>query len=59
MIKDRNKVYTLIKNVDGKNILCPIYDKISTDLKDVDNREDCFDESVPGRYAGNIKIRPS
>ena len=59
MIKDQKNGYTLIRDDDGNNILCPIHGEASTDIKDVDNREECFDESVTGRYAGNIKIRPS
>lgn len=54
-----NNTYVLVKDANGENILCPIDVKKGLAATAGDENEDCFEEDVAGRYAGNIKIRSS
>lgn len=59
MANKNNDTYVLVREDIGENILCPIVGKKNAAATNVYNTEDCFEENVAGRYAGNIKIRPS
>ena len=59
MAKKVHDTYVLIKDDHGENILCPLNGKEDATVTDLNRSEDCFEADVAGRYAGNIKIRPS
>jgi hypothetical protein len=56
MSQSDNNAYVLVKDTDGERFLCPI----NTTRKfaySVEDLEDCIEEDVIGRYAGNITIK--
>ncbi|MHC4639965.1 MAG: hypothetical protein ACYTBV_21120, partial [Planctomycetota bacterium] len=57
MSSRKSNVYVHKKSKDGQDILCPI-DKFDSSHSIVEeNPEDCVEQDVVGRYAGNIEIR--
>ena len=59
MAKDDNTTLIKVKDPKGNKYLCPIdtNSNHSTDLVEVN--DDCIEEDVIGRYAGNINIKSS
>ncbi len=52
-----SNVYIPVKSKDGQDILCPVDDTGETIAKAEDELEDCVEQDVVGRYAGNIEVR--
>jgi hypothetical protein len=51
---DAKKSYVLVKDSNGKTYLCPINPTWHSASVDLDEIDDCVEEEVVGRYAGNI-----
>ena len=59
MSKNDSNTFVLVKDSKGEKFLCPI-DAIQNSLFiDIEAIDDCIEEDVIGRYAGNIKVKPS
>ena len=59
MAKEDNGTFIILKNSKGDRFLCPINtnpDHLSDPVK---VNDDCIEEDVACRYAGNINIKPS
>ena len=56
MSQNDSNAYVLVKDADGEKYLCPLkaMKAASVTVEDVD---DCIEEDVIGRYAGNITIK--
>ena len=48
--------YVLTKDKDGERFLCPINSSGSRSDKTVELNDDCIEEDVVRRYAGNINV---
>ena len=59
MSEDSNETFVLVKNNNGDNYLCPLDTVKDISSVNVDDIDDCVEEDVVGRYAGNIKIKPT
>lgn len=59
MSSKKSNIYVSKKSKNGDEILCPIEDNGDTITNDPDDLEDCVEQDVVGRYAGNIEIRSS
>ncbi len=59
MFKYDDTTFVLVKDKDGEKFLCPIKSRRSVSSKTIDLNDDCIEEDVVGRYAGNIKIESS
>ena len=59
MSQENNETFVLVKNNKGDNYLCPLGTVKDISSVNVDDIDDCVEEDVVGRYAGNIKIRSS
>ena len=57
MNDSKNNVYVHKKSKDGQDILCPVDDTGEKIAKPVDELEDCVEQDVVGRYAGDISVR--
>jgi hypothetical protein len=59
MSKDDEKKFVLVKDSKGEKFLCPI--NAGQDLSSIriDEEDDCVEDDVIGRYAGNLKIKTS
>ena len=57
MLKDDKKPFVLVKNSKGDKFFCPFDDVQNASPDRVDENEDCIEEDVVGRYAGNIKTK--
>ena len=55
MSKSDNNAYVLVKDADGEKYLCPLK-AMQAPSASVEDVEDCIEEDVIGRYAGNITI---
>ena len=53
----KDDVYVHRKSKEGQDILCPVDDKRDNVAKMLDELEDCVEQDVVGRYAGNIEVR--
>ena len=54
--QDKKQVYVRVKDGAGNQLLCPI-DALKDIKKATDDEiENCVDDAVVGRYAGEIKI---
>ena len=51
---DDKKAYLFVKDSNGKKYLCPINPTRHPATSDPDEIDDCVEEEVVGRYAGNI-----
>ena len=51
MSSNESNVYVRKTSKEGQEILCPIEDVIR------DETEECVEQDVVGRYAGNIEVR--
>ena len=54
MIKYDDTTFVVVKDKDGEGFLCPINSGRSASPKPLNLNEDCIEEDVVGRYAGNI-----
>lgn len=59
MSKDNGDTYVLVKNSIGENYLCPINAIQNPSSIVNDEMDDCVEEDVIRRYAGNIKLKTS
>ena len=59
MIKYDDTTFVLVKDKDGERFLCPINSSRSVSSRTIGLLDDCIDEDVIGRYAGNINIDSS
>jgi hypothetical protein len=51
--------FILVKDSDGERYLCPIDAVRSDSTTGIDDIDDCVEEDVVGRYAGNIHVKTS
>ena len=59
MSKDDEKKFVLVKDSKGKKFLCPIDTGQDPSSIRIDEEDDCVEDDVIGRYAGNLKIKAS
>ena len=59
MSKDNGDTYVLVKNSEGENYLCPINAIQNPSSIVNDEMDDCVEEDVIRRYAGNLKLKSS
>ena len=57
MSSKKGNVYVHKKSKDGQDILCPFDDTGNKITKTEVEFEDCVEQDVVGRYAGNIEVR--
>jgi hypothetical protein len=55
MAVNDNDTFVLVKDSEGDKFLCPLNKTTSSNRIDVN--DDCIEENVVGRYAGNIKVK--
>jgi hypothetical protein len=55
MAVNDNDTFVLVKDSEGDKFLCPLNKTNSSNRIDVN--DDCIEENVVGRYAGNIKVK--
>ena len=56
MSQSDSNAYVLVKDADGEKYLCPLK-TIKASSVSVEDVDDCIEEDVIGRYAGNITIK--
>lgn len=56
MSQNDSNAYVLVKDADGEKFLCPLKAMKSSSVA-VEDVDDCIEEDVIGRYAGNITIK--
>ena len=56
MAKNTDNTFVLIRNSKGGKLLCPVDAHRNLSAKSIDANDDCVEEDVVGRYAGNITI---
>ena len=59
MSKDDEKKFVLVKDSKGEKFLCPIDAGQDPSSIRIDEEDDCVEDDVIGRYAGNLKIKTS
>jgi hypothetical protein len=59
MTENNDNTFILVKNSKGVRFICPINSVGNSQPERLDEIDDCVEEDVIGRYAGNIKIKPS
>jgi len=59
MSKDDEKRFVLVKDSKGEKFLCPIDAGQDPSSIRIDEEDDCVEDDVIGRYAGNLKIKTS
>ncbi len=59
MLKYDDTTFILVKDKDGERFLCPINSDRSVSSKTIELNDDCIEEDVVGRYAGNINVASS
>ena len=57
MSKDDEKKFILVKDYKGEKFLCPIDAGQDPSSIRIDEIDDCIEEDVIGRYAGNINTK--
>ena len=55
MVKEKS-LYVRVKDQTGNDFICPIESLIEPDKATEEELENCVDDGVVGRYAGNIEI---
>ena len=55
MAKENNNTFIVIKDPKGEKFLCPINTNPNHSSGRIEVNDDCIEEDVIGRYAGNIK----
>ena len=56
MVNNKKSLYVRVKDQTGNDFICPIESLIDPDKATEEELENCVDDSVVGRYAGNIEI---
>ena len=56
MSENDSETFVLVKDANGENFLCPLDTVRNSSSINVDEIDNCVEEDVVGRYAGNIKI---
>ena len=59
MIKYDDTTFVLVRDKDGERFLCPVNCSPGKSSKSVELNDDCIEEDVIGRYAGNINVASS
>ena len=59
MSKDDKDTFVLVTNSNGERFICPINVIKNSSSTHIEAIDDCIEEDVIGRYAGNIKVKPS
>ena len=59
MSKDDEQKFVLVKDSRGQKFLCPINAGQDPSSIRIDEEDDCVEDDVIGRYAGNLKIKTS
>jgi len=59
MFKDDKKSFVLVKDDKGDKFFCPIGSVQNASSNHIDANEECIEEDVVGRYAGNINKKHS
>ena len=59
MIEYDDTTFVLVKDKEGERFLCPISSSRSISPKPVNLNDDCIEEDVVRRYAGNINTKSS
>ena len=59
MAKNDEITFIRVKDLNGDEFLCPINTVTDNSSKRVEVNDDCIEEDVVGRYAGNIDIKAS
>jgi hypothetical protein len=59
MLKNDRNTFVSVKDSKGEKFLCPIDAIQNSSSIRIDEIDDCIEEDVIGRYAGNVKIKPS
>jgi len=57
MSKDDNQKYVMVKDEKGQKFFCEINAAEEPSSIRIDESDDCVEEDVIGRYAGNINIK--
>jgi hypothetical protein len=55
-METRKPLYVRVKDPAGNDFICPIESLIDPEKATEDELENCVDDAVVGRYAGNIEI---
>jgi hypothetical protein len=53
---NEKSLYVRVKDQTGNDFICPIESLIDPDKATGEELENCVDDGVVGRYAGNIEI---
>ena len=56
---DAENTFVLVKDTKGNKYLCPINATLDHLTGHPDEVDDCIEEEVAGRYAGNLNKKPS
>jgi hypothetical protein len=59
MAKKDNNTFIIVKDSEGEKFFCPINTNPDHLSDPIEVNDDCIEEDVAGRYAGNINIKPS
>jgi hypothetical protein len=55
-MEKNNALYVRVKDQTGNDFICPIESLIDPEKATKEELENCVDDGVVGRYAGNIEI---
>ena len=55
-MEKNNALYVRVKDQIGNDFICPIESLIDPEKSTEEELENCVDDGVVGRYAGNIEI---
>ena len=56
MVNKKKSLYVRVKDQTGNDFICPIESLVDPDKATEEELENCVDDGVVGRYAGNIEI---
>ena len=56
---DAEHNFIMVKDSEGNRYLCPVNATPDHSTGHLDEMDDCIEEEVVGRYAGNFKRKPS
>jgi hypothetical protein len=57
MNQKRSNIYIRKTSQEGQEILCPIDDAGDPNTTFIEDNEECVEQDVVGRYAGNIEVQ--
>ena len=55
-MENEKSLYVRVKDQTGNDFICPIESLINPEEATEEELENCVDDAVVGRYAGNIEI---